>query len=88
MYWADSGKLMKAYMDGTHSSIATFLSHSTIGSDTVLALDILTERIFWSGAGIRYASLRNPVVTSVGNSLGWFHIDALGIYKVICYLLC
>ncbi|XP_060566218.1 sortilin-related receptor-like [Ruditapes philippinarum] len=85
MYWADSGKLMKAYMDGTHSSITTFLSHSTIGSDTVLALDILTERIFWSGAGIRYASLRNPVVTSVGNSLGWFHIDALGIYKEKVY---
>ena len=81
---------MKAHMDGSHDSVSTFLTHNSIGSDTKLALDIIMERIFWNGDGIRYASLRNAEVTTV-RLPHYFQIDALAIHRVtfiFCYCLC
>lgn len=83
MYWTDRGKIMRAWMDGTNSSVQVFITDSSIGGWLAgLTIDYLTERIYWTGAVIKYASLNDPQVRSIGRNTRSNLIVSLAVYKV------
>lgn len=70
-------------MDGTHSSIQTILTDEILGWTSGLVIDYVTEKIYYSGFGIKSANLDGTDISSVvlGGGDIW-GIRSLGIYKV------
>ncbi|XP_041373322.1 sortilin-related receptor-like [Gigantopelta aegis] len=93
LYWADwsstNPRIVRAWMDGTKSSIHTVVNSSVVHSPSALAIDISAERLYWTDAGTHKImssdmdGKNQRVLVS-----GWSHLPnpfAIGLYKLNMY---
>ncbi|KAL4229272.1 Sortilin-related receptor [Mactra antiquata] len=86
MYWTDQIRLVRAWLDGSHSSIQTIVTDQTLGWTSGLVIDYVTERVYYSGFGIKSVNLDGTDIRTIVPGSGLNQgIRSIGIYKDLLY---